>query len=213
MANITDWYGQNNINWGKMYSESWWGSVNEANSWGIIYPASAEGSIIYADTTLFTADMTSYFADNGTEADLGNGGDTPGTISSVDFSILTSISGVTSFSFTYGGTTYTRGMVDDPADITNYDGTSVSGWGTNPIEFDTDTIQVGSFVADGFGTFINSDDTHISSFGPYAAYSTPKYFRADFNTVGVFGNPLNAYPIYKVEQSNGYLKVTQKITS
>lgn len=65
MSNITDWYGQNSINWGKSYSESWWGSVNEANSWGLIYPASADGSIIYADTTLFTADMTSYTADIG----------------------------------------------------------------------------------------------------------------------------------------------------
>jgi len=291
MATINDWYGENNIGWGKSYSESWWGSVNEINSWGIIYPATAEGSIIYADTTLFTADMTSYTADIGVDSvdltpptitliglstinltvgdsytdagatatddvdgDLtssittsgtvdtatagtytitysvsdssGNSasatrsvivsaasGETPGTISSVDFAILTSLSGLASFSFDYGGTTYTRGMVDDQADITDYDGTSVSGWGTNPIEFDTDTIQVGSFVADGFGTFINSDDTHVSSFGPYAAYSTPKYFRGDFDTAAVFGNPLEAYPIYKVEQSNGYLKVTQIITS
>ena len=43
MAGINEWYGENNINWGKIYSESWWGSVNEANSWGIIYPATAEG--------------------------------------------------------------------------------------------------------------------------------------------------------------------------
>jgi hypothetical protein len=70
MANITDWYGQNDINWGKLYSESWWGSVNEANSWGIIYPESAEGSNVYADTTSFTSDTTSLTADNGVAGSL-----------------------------------------------------------------------------------------------------------------------------------------------
>lgn len=65
MANITDWYGQNDINWGKIYSDSWWGSVNEANSWGIIYPATAEGSVLFADNSLTTADATLFTADIG----------------------------------------------------------------------------------------------------------------------------------------------------
>ena len=65
MAIINHWWGENNIGWGASYPESWWGSVNEANSWGIIYPATAEGSIIYADSTLFTADTNRYYADNG----------------------------------------------------------------------------------------------------------------------------------------------------
>lgn len=65
MADISDWYGENTIDWGDSYAESWWGNVNEANSWGIIYPATAEGSIITADTSIFTADQTIYTADGG----------------------------------------------------------------------------------------------------------------------------------------------------
>lgn len=68
MSDITDWYGQNNINWGKSYSESWWGSVNEANSWGLIYPASAEGSIVFSDSTTIKADATLFTADIGTDS-------------------------------------------------------------------------------------------------------------------------------------------------
>jgi hypothetical protein len=71
MANITDHYGENTINWGKSYTNSWWGSVNETNSWGIIYPANAEGSLFTADSTTVFADSSSIKADNGTDTQQG----------------------------------------------------------------------------------------------------------------------------------------------
>lgn len=65
MAEISDWYGNNNINWGATYPESWWGNANEANSWGIIYPATAAGTIVTADSSILEADSTLFTVDNG----------------------------------------------------------------------------------------------------------------------------------------------------
>jgi|TARA_R110000822_G_scaffold261709_1_gene386265 hypothetical protein len=53
----------NNIDYGSVYSISWWGAVNEANNWGWIYPFDADDSNFRADTTLVTADNTRYTAD------------------------------------------------------------------------------------------------------------------------------------------------------
>ena len=63
MANIEDWYGRNNIGWGKTYEISWAGNVNEANFWGYINPFNFDGSFFTADTTLITADSTEHNAD------------------------------------------------------------------------------------------------------------------------------------------------------
>ena len=60
---IVNWYGRNNIYWGEVYDDVWAGNVNEANSWGIIYPFNFDGSLLFADTTLVTADNTSIKAD------------------------------------------------------------------------------------------------------------------------------------------------------
>lgn len=63
MANIEDWYGRNSIDWGEVYDDVWAGNVNEANGWGIIYPFNFDGSFLFADTTLVSADNTSIKAD------------------------------------------------------------------------------------------------------------------------------------------------------
>lgn len=63
MANIDDWYGRNNINWGENYDDCWAGNVNEANFWGIIYPFNFDGSLLTADTMYITADNTYITAD------------------------------------------------------------------------------------------------------------------------------------------------------
>lgn len=62
-APITDWYGRNNIGWGKTYEVAWAGSVNEANFWGYIYPFNFDGSVFDASSTLIKADSTEYKAD------------------------------------------------------------------------------------------------------------------------------------------------------
>jgi len=63
MANIEDWYGRNNIGWGKTYEVSWAGNVNETNNWGLIYPFNFEGGLLLADSNLINADTTQYKAD------------------------------------------------------------------------------------------------------------------------------------------------------
>lgn len=51
------------MNWGSIYTVSWFGNVNEANGWGSVYPFDADGSLLTADTTLILADTTQYKAD------------------------------------------------------------------------------------------------------------------------------------------------------
>lgn len=60
---ITDWYGRNNIGWGKTYEVAWAGSVNEANYWGYIYPFNFDGSVFDASSSTVTADNSIYTAD------------------------------------------------------------------------------------------------------------------------------------------------------
>ncbi len=56
----------NSINWGRIYSSSWFGNVNELNGWGIVYPFDADGSNLTADTILVLADTTQLTADQTT---------------------------------------------------------------------------------------------------------------------------------------------------
>jgi len=64
---ITDWYGRNDISWGKTYEVSHAGNVNEANYWGYIYPFNYDGSsfdvsssAVSADNSVYTADQTQF---------------------------------------------------------------------------------------------------------------------------------------------------------
>ncbi len=57
MAYLINWF-LNAINWGRSYSVSWWGNVNESNFWGIVYPFDADGSWLTVDTIFETSDVT-----------------------------------------------------------------------------------------------------------------------------------------------------------
>ena len=300
MSSINNWYGENNINWGKSYSESWWGNVNEVNNWGILYPATAEGSIIYADTTLFTADMTGYTADIGNDSvvvspdttppvititgsssislnvgdsytdagatatdnidgnltssiitsgtvDTATAGTytitysvsdaagnstsasrtvivasnaTPGTVTNTTWNYLVHV--VERFtdvrfgaSLNYGGNTYS-GFTYNLSDFTAANGIDPSAVATRSMRIDTNSIDVGTFIADANGVLVDSADNHSVSiffFPPYAAFSTPVYMKIALNAADFLTNPYNPYPIYKLEQVNGYVQVTQKIIS
>jgi hypothetical protein len=306
MANITDWYGQNDINWGKSYAESWWGSVNEVNSWGIIYPATAEGSIISADTTLFTADMTGFTADIGNgsvvispdttppvitiigsstinltvgdsytdagatatddiDGDLTSSISTSGTVdtstastytitysvsdssgnsSSATRSVIVSDASnqtpgtVTSDTWhflnylterstdvrfyatlTYGGNSY-NGFTYTLSDFTDPTGIDAVGAATWNLKIDTNSVDVGTFIADHNGVLLDSADNHeildsnnVYRFPPFAAFATPVYMKIASSPVQFLGNPYNPYPIYKLEQVNGYIQITEKIIS
>lgn len=63
MAAVIDWYGRNNIGWGKTYEVAHAGNVNEANYWGIIYPFNFDGSTFDVSTSTVTADNNIYTAD------------------------------------------------------------------------------------------------------------------------------------------------------
>jgi len=63
MAAVIDWYGRNEIGWGKTYEVANAGNVNEANNWGIIYPFNFDGSTFDVSTSAVTADNNLYTAD------------------------------------------------------------------------------------------------------------------------------------------------------
>tara|TARA_B110000285_G_scaffold203670_1_gene239961 strand:+ start:5805 stop:6683 length:879 start_codon:yes stop_codon:yes gene_type:complete len=292
MADISEWSGINNINWGKSYSESEWGNVNELNSWGIIYPFNAEGSTVTGDSLLFSADDSDITVDNGTSTPavaftcsnagflISNGttgntisivsdatvsqgtitsispstyqsGNTtytavitvpfgytntgasisnctnnatgtsfslptsPGTLVTTRQQILSSFDG-TAINYVYNSVTYPGGFTDTLSVLRNLDGVTINtGLGSNFVQFDAVSPIVGSYVADGFGNFLSS--SNMGNFGQYAAFSTPKYMRFAANvplgSAGGFTNPFNAFPIYKVEQANGFIQITQIITS
>jgi hypothetical protein len=219
MSSINNWYGENNINWGKSYSESWWGNVNELNSWGILYPATAEGSIIYADTTLFTADMTGYTADIGNDSVVVSN-DTPGTVTNTTWNYMVYVTErFTDIRFyanlNYGGNTY-PGFTYNLSDFTVANGIDPSAAATRSMRIDTNSIDVGTFIADANGVLVDSADNHSVSiffFPPYAAFSTPVYMKIALTANDFLSNPYTSYPIYKLEQVNGYVQVTQKIIS
>lgn len=221
MANITDWYGQNDINWGKLYSESWWGSVNEANSWGIIYPESAEGSNVYADTTSFTSDTTSLTADNGV-ADGDNGGDNGGdpvptsdtwwTPNQAEFVN----DGIVPFTYTFNGTTYTQGIVATQVELSGYNGdATVSGtFSSKVIKLDTATPQVGSHIFDAFGTIIKQGNQYGGDIGFWENFASPKFVSIKSSSSAAFsGNVFSPFPIYKLGQVGEYVKITEIISS
>ena len=54
------------MNFGSIYSISWWGDTNAPNGWGIVYPYDADGSTFTVDTTLITVDSTQFTADQTT---------------------------------------------------------------------------------------------------------------------------------------------------
>jgi len=120
-----------------------------------------------------------------------------------------------SINLSYGGTNY-PGFTYTLSDLTEPNGLEPSNAGSREMKIDTSSLAVGTFIADEDGTFINSDDTHLIStyeFPPYAAFSSPVYMKIVANSISLIGNPYAAYPIYKLEQANGYVKITEIITS
>ena len=139
----------------------------------------------------------------------------PGTLVTTRQQILASFDS-TPINYIYNSVTYPGGFTDTLSVLRNLDGvTFSSGLGANFVQFDAVSPIVGSYVADGFGNFLSS--SNMGNFGPYAAFSTPKYMRFAANvplgSAGGFTNPFNAFPIHKVEQANGYIQITQIITS
>ena len=293
MADISNWYGQNNINWGKSYSESWWGSVNEINSWGIIYPGSAEGSTVTSDSGLFTADTNSITADNGVAGSLttfacsdagftiqdGTTGDTISLVNdaSVTQGTLVSITpstyqsglttytasitvpagytnsgstlsnctntatgsavteptatstywwspnqanfvgvGVVTFTYTFGGITYSQGIVDTSTELSNYDGDSIVGtdWSSRTIKIDTASPQVGSYIYEADGTIVKDGKQTPGNIGYWENFATPRFISIKSSSSGAFGgNTFSPFPIYKLGQVGDYVKIIEIITS
>lgn len=176
-------------------------------------------STYQSGTTTYTATITAPSGYSNSGANLtdctinatGTSASGPGSIVATKYALLTSYGG-TNITFTYSGQTYSKGLTETLSDITNLNGTTGNSGNIN-VRFDTASPSVGSYMTDGFGTFINSSNTHVSGFGPYAAYATPKYMVLRADVINPFGSPINVYPVYKIEQANGYIQITEIITS
>lgn len=211
MAVINNWWGENNIGWGASYQESWWGNVNEANSWGIIYPGTAEGSIIYADSTLFTADSTSYYADNGT-ADVVIS--VPVINNSVYFRYPYRI-------FNSSGNILIQTHFMTLSQVNTYDGSTYQN--TYPPSLfamytSTGSLEVGAYLFNSLEEIWDSNNTHRTSSNVYTSWADLDdimyiAFKANGSTDWNTSGTLNLYPLYKVEKQNGYLKITEIIAS
>lgn len=149
---------------------------------------------------------------------------TPGTVTSDTWhflNYLTERSTDVRFyaTLTYGGNSY-NGFTYTLSDFTVPTGIDAVGAATWNLKIDTNSVDVGTFIADHNGVLLDSADNHeildsynVRRFPPFAAFATPVYMKIASSPVQFLGNPYNPYPIYKLEQVNGYIQITQIITS
>jgi|MEHZ01.4.fsa_nt_MEHZ011256762.1_12 hypothetical protein len=105
------------------------------------------------------------------------------------------------------------GLAPTIASITDFNGNSYTEISNNRFKIDTSTPIVGTFIADFQGTFFDSSNNHNTSFyDAFSYFNTAKYFSIK-STARVGGSTINETPIYKLEQNNGFIQITQIITS
>ena len=152
-------------------------------------------------------------------------GDTPGTVTNVTWHYLNTLNTrfpTDSFgmSLTYDGNTY-LGFTYTLSNFTDPDGLNPSAGFSRQMRIDTASIGVGTFIADDDGVLLDSADNHTVydsdtgyyRFPPFAAFATPIYMKIVADSISLVNNPFSSYPIYKLEQDGGYIKVTEIITS
>ena len=110
-----------------------------------------------------------------------------------------------------------NGFADSAADILQYQGNNYSGVSNLIFYTDQSSLIVGAFLADYQGTFFNSNDTHNTTYEQeYAYFNTAKYAAIKTNSLRSSsqsgGHTINEDTIIKVEQYNGYLRITQILT-
>jgi hypothetical protein len=149
---------------------------------------------------------------------------TPGTVTSDTWHFLNYLAERSTnvrfyATLTYGGNSYNGFTynLSDFTDPTGIDPTSAATWN---LKIDTNSVDVGTFIADHNGVLLDSADNHeifdsynVYRFPPFAAFATPVYMKIASSPVQFLSNPYNPYPIYKLEQVNGYIQITQIITS
>ena len=197
-------------------------TVNGSVSVGVLQSVSPTTYQSGSNTYTGTISTPSGYTNTGsniscTTTATGNSGlpSSPGTLNTTKWQIMASFDS-TAITYVYNSVTYSGGFTDTLSVLRNLDGvTFSSGIGSNFVQFDAVSPIVGTYVADGFDNFLSSSS--MGNFGQYAAFSTPKYMRVAANvplgSAGGFSNPFDAFPIYKVEQANGYLQITEIITS
>ena len=197
-------------------------TVNGSVSVGVLQSVSPTTYQSGSNTYTGTISTPSGYTNTGsniscTTTATGNSGlpSSPGTLNTTKWQIMSSFDS-TAINYVYNSVTYQGGFTDTLSVLRNLDGvTFSSGIGSNFVQFDAVSPIVGTYVADGFDNFLSSSS--MGNFGQYAAFSTPKYMRVAANvplgSAGGFSNPFDAFPIYKVEQANGYLQITEIITS
>lgn len=103
------------------------------------------------------------------------------------------------------------GWTATPSKITDLQGTGpYSSLGNRGFKLDTPSLQVGAFITDTFGTFINSNNTHSTTYNKsYSDFSTPMYaaVKTSLRNETIVDETL----LVKVEQYNGYVRITELI--
>lgn len=143
---------------------------------------------------------------------------TPGTVVNTDYWKLVWIR---KLDFTniligdsYGSSYYPAnddGWTATSSKITNLQGTGpYSSLGNRAFKLDTNSLQVGAFITDTNGTFINSNNTHDTTYNrSYSDFSTPMY--AAVKTSLRSETTVDETLLVKVEQYNGYVRITELI--
>ena len=103
------------------------------------------------------------------------------------------------------------GWTATPSKITNLQGTGpYYSLGNRRFKLDTNSLQVGAFITDENGTFINSNNTHNTTYNRlYSDFSTPMY--AAVKTSLRSETTVDETLLVKVEQYNGYVRITELI--
>ena len=149
---------------------------------------------------------------------------TPGTVTSDTWHFLNYLAERSTnvrfyATLTYGGNSY-NGFTYNLSDFTDPTGIDPTAAATWNLKIDTNSVDVGTFIADHNGVLLDSADNHeifdsynVYRFPPFAAFATPVYMKIASSPVQFLSNPYDPYPIYKLEQVNGYIQITEKIIS
>lgn len=135
-----------------------------------------------------------------------------GTAISTDWFALGSMYTGSQFLYPKTAAPLSSGLAPTIASITDFNGNSYSDISNNRFKLDTANPIVGTFIADFQGTFFDSSNNHNTSFyDAYSYFNTAKYFSIK-SSARAGGSTISETTIYKLEQNNGYIQITQIIT-
>lgn len=145
--------------------------------------------------------------------------ETPGTVVDVSYWKLVWLQDINSQSTLIGdpyGSNYVAtqddGWTSSASTITDLQGQTYYIVANRGFKIDQTSIQVGAFVTDSAGVFINSNNTHDTNYNrEYNDFSTPMYASIKTSMRSGTNITINETTLVKVEQYNGYIRITEVI--